>query len=216
MNLYNSETINENLQNLLKIYENPIILVVGRGRLNHSITFKSIFDSYDNKIVKTVDFNSKVDPDLQYNFDLETDRALLKNLINESNQNIILIQFDWSVLKFIKKLEELFNDVYNMLVPNGMLIFPFDVFGGCIYISDIAYKNECCNIMNQIIVPSTYLEMDKKNKEIFKMQILLESKNKIKKYLSEIGFITNLISNENYIFFEINEQLICDFYICVK
>jgi hypothetical protein len=143
------ETINK-LAELMRIYENPAVLIIGRGNVetgeNGSIEnyYKSAFVTEPFKMyektlrVVTMDNNKNMKPDIYANMNLnysnDASDYILKNKLS-----VIMIYYDRSVTKFftmsngnenailkIKKYERSININHGLLVIGGILLADFD------------------------------------------------------------------------------------------
>lgn len=197
------------------------ILFIGRSNIDKNNTYKSFFDLKlpDLKIF-TVNNNENELSDFCLDFNSKPEREHLIRTLLQMNMSVDLIIFDWSVFKFMNKLELLFEDCYNLLNNGGRLIFEYSVCGGGIGYDKI--NTYSITDMNNICLPYSWLQsqtnvpneynnsiMNAKDAIIQKSQhLILECLNSV--FINKLNI---LCVNKPYPYIN---NLITTYYICYK
>lgn len=210
---YDLITIEAQLFNLGKIFDNPLILLIGRGQVS---TFEcKLFETekFSNFKVLKLDISELTVPDIVSDFNKHDDRINVGNIIRSMRFNLVLVQFDYSVLKYMGQLPLLFRDVHDILVAGGIFIFPYEVQGGCIVIQ----KDSIPSItdLNCISIPFSFLEESTKGvdqfSQVIKDDIIIQSQYDVLAKLGEIFKFAEMHYEKCYPFFY---GITCTYYVC--
>lgn len=107
--------------------KNPAILLIGGRQADFSKSeFETKPEKFSNFKIFKINIDDYILSDIVANFDDNKDRISIAGNIKSMGYDIVLIQFDYNVIKFMKGLSSLFQDVYNILTLGGMFIFPYE------------------------------------------------------------------------------------------
>jgi hypothetical protein len=189
----------------------PAILVIGRGAKGE-VDCRFETDALSKFTILKLDINESAMPDIVADFDCHDERIRVANKLAEMKANLVLVQFDISVFKFMDDLPSLFSDVCNMLTDGGMFIFPYEVAGGCICFPVDISASPNISMLNRIFIPLSYLSARDVNLEDIKNDIISSSMHMV---LGRVGmlFDAGMYTDKGYPFFNYPK---CTYYVCTK
>jgi len=201
-------------------YDHPTILIIGRGNGGYfTCEFETMQTSKFSEFkILSLDICEKSMPDIVADFDDHNERINVGRKIKSMGCNIVLIQFDYSVLKYIKNLPSLFSDVCEILVEDGMFIVPHEIAGGGIIMPMEESNRALITELNCITIPFSLIkEMLRPNDDSlfksFKEDVICQSQDLILSKLGEIFKCAEMHTRKQYPFFE---NLVCTYYVCSK
>lgn len=192
-------------ETIISKVKNPAVLIIGRGKKGH---YKCYFDENTQNqkyLVFKLDIETESDPDIVVDFNDHNHRLSIIKKIG-SKYNIIHIQFDFDVFKFMTKLPLLFKDIYQMLESGGVFIFPYEIRGGCITFSEENCESSVIDF-NCIDIPQNYYKFLETIQEK-----IVQSMQMIKSELDKLFQSVDIVYDKSYPFFEAK----CTYYVCIK
>jgi hypothetical protein len=145
--------------------------------------------------VMTVNNDDETLPDILCDFNSRIERNLLKK-IKEMDASIVMVIFDASVFKSMRKLQEMFIDMNKMLVPGGLFITEYKASGGMITYSDDIIEVKI-NDLNILAIPLMYANI---NSRQLSLEIVQQSQNIILDELLKHFIDVKLTHNNLYPF----------------
>lgn len=205
------------LEYLVSIINNPTIIFVGRCKRGLN-TLTSIFDDVEYiehigiKVIN-IDISEKKLPDIVCDFNKYKDRESLSKYITNNYGNVVMIIFDVSVFKFMTDLKTMFAHIKKMLIPEGVFITEYNVFGGCIAISNDLSSAQIYNLNNIVIPMKECIHMKAIDAiGISKSKIIKQSQELVRKELTQY-FDVSFVIDEPYPYMS---EYVTTYYVCTN
>lgn len=196
----------------------PTVVIVGRGKIG---SYKCDFDLATNHpglTVLKIDVDPSSGADMIFDFNDAKSRKEYFQGIRASGLNVIMIQLDLSVFKFLAGDEEMFLDNCDLLVRGGLFIFPFEPKGGGVGFS-ASPTTAMVDGLHSISIPyATMLDIfgkkdATKELEEFKADVKGAAQQKILIHMNKIFGKCDMYQNAPYPFFE---KVNVTNYVCQK
>lgn len=147
MSAAKATSINEDTllpRSLIDPYDRPVAVFIGRGDTQNAVEYELPFG------VECVNVDSQefVRPDIVADIDTPEGRKHVAAVLESKGQTPILIQFDWSVTKFMQNDHEaLYAGLAAMLPEDGVFVVPPSSNGGCI---NFRYDDKCRRVHEEV------------------------------------------------------------------